>query len=299
MKATFVNTNDYYHHIIDAPDLPTRQQRYRALFLQPWKPMMDMLGPMFNADPAGDFAVARAWAWLLPEDLAEVPDALRVLEAADAWNVAADALAEGAARFAPYADRLPIDSVEGWLVLADPARADPIMRGYTGAVDWTHPRLVGQYDTPNEYNLPRLPGLVVHEMHHLVRLRLFPWDMRGTSVGDYIIHEGLAESFATALFGADKVGYFVSDFDAAEVETARRLIGEGVNRTGFDVIRAYIFGDYWAERLGLPKVGMPTYGGYAIGYHVVQAYLERTGDAIEAATFLPADTIIRESGFFA
>jgi uncharacterized protein YjaZ len=44
---------------------------------------------------------------------------------------------------------------------------------------------------------------------------------------------------------------------------------------------------------------MPTYGGYAIGYHVVQAFLARTGTTVAVATFLPADEIVRESGFFA
>ncbi len=33
-------------------------------------------------------------------------------------------------------------------------------------------------------------------------------------------------------------------------------------------------------------------------YHAVQAYLRRTGQSVEAATFLPADAIIRDSGFF-
>jgi uncharacterized protein YjaZ len=43
---------------------------------------------------------------------------------------------------------------------------------------------------------------------------------------------------------------------------------------------------------------MPTYGGYTIGYHVVQAYLKRSGRTIEEATFVSADEIVAESGFF-
>ncbi len=73
------------------------------------------------------------------------------------------------------------------------------------------------------------------------------------------------------------VGYFITEFDEAQFETARRLIGSGLGATGFDVIRSYIFGDALAEPLG----GMPTYGGYAIGYHVVQACLNRSGRSIE------------------
>jgi uncharacterized protein YjaZ len=298
MKTEWVNTDDFYRRIIAAPDEATREQFYRELFIQPWKPMMNMLAGMFNADPADDFAVARAWAWLLPEDLAATPGALQKLIDADAWNVGARALAEGAARFEPYAGRLPFDAVSGWLVVADPARSDPINQGYTGATDWTAARFVDQFDTPNDDNLPRLPRAVVHELHHLIRLRLFPWDMTQTSVADYIIHEGLAESFAAALFGREVVGYYVTDFDEDELETATRLIHDGLALTGFNVIRGYIFGDHLADQFGFQKVGMPDYGGYAVGYRVVQAYLERCGKTVKQATFLPAGEIIRASGFF-
>jgi uncharacterized protein YjaZ len=40
------------------------------------------------------------------------------------------------------------------------------------------------------------------------------------------------------------------------------------------------------------------YAGYAIGYRVVQAYLERTGKSVVETTFVPAQTIIADSGFF-
>jgi uncharacterized protein YjaZ len=299
MHTEWIATNDYYRQIIAAPDMATREQRYRELLLQPWQDLMAMVAPPAPDTPDDGLAGARAWGWLLPADLTSEPAALHKLAAADAWTVAAKALATGAARFAPYADRVPLEHVTGWLVLADPARTDPVMRGYTGAVDWTQPRFIIQFDTPNDDNLPRLPGMVVHELHHLIRLQLFPWDMLNTSVADYIIHEGLAESFAAALYGEQVVGHYVTEFDASQLDTARALVGEGLDKTGFQLIRSYIFGDHWAEKLGLPRVGVPTYGGYAIGYRVVQAFLARTGTTIEAATFLPAAEIIRGSAYFA
>ena len=48
-----------------------------------------------------------------------------------------------------------------------------------------------------------------------------------------------------------------------------------------------------------PLGGMPAYGGYAVGYHVVQAFLQRTGMSVEEATFVPADEIVAKSEFFA
>jgi uncharacterized protein YjaZ len=222
------------------------------------------------------------------------------METADAWRMGQEALAQAAAQFTPYANRLPFDEITGWLVLADPTRSNPLERGYTGATDWFAPRFIGQFWEPNEYNLPRLRGLVAHEMHHLIRLRLFPWDMQKTSVADYIVLEGTAEYFAASLFGEQSVGYFITEFDPTALETAREMIGRGLTATGFNVIRSYIFGDALAERSGYePLGGMPTYGGYAIGYRVVKAFLEQTGLSIEEATFFPAEQIVAESRFFA
>ncbi len=65
------------------------------------------------------------------------------------------------------------------------------------------------------------------------------------------------------------------------------------------MIRGYIFGDALAERGGFrPVGGMPTFGGYAVGYQVVRAFLKRSGLSIEEATFLPATEIVSASGFF-
>jgi uncharacterized protein YjaZ len=300
MRTEWVPTDEYYHRILAAGNATARRQRYLDLLVQPWKPMMDMLSRSFGSEQSDPLAGARAWAWLLPDQVAEMEVLLEKLEAADAWTIGKEALARAAARFEPHAARIPFDTVTGWLALADPARSNPYERGYTGATDWMQPRFIGQFWDPNADNLARLPGLVAHEMHHLIRLRVFPWDLQNTTVADYIVLEGTAESFAAALFGEDKVGFFISEFDPDEFATARQLVGQGLAATGFDVIRGYIFGDALAGRSGFhPAGGMPTYGGYAVGYHTVQAFLKNSGLSIEAATFLPAQEIIRGSGFFA
>lgn len=298
MKARWIDTDDYYRQILAAPDQAARHERYVELLVKPWKPMMDMMSGMFAGDSADPLAGARAWNWLLPQDLAQEPAALRKLRAAGAWKVGREALARGVAAFEPFASRIPFDAVSGWLVLADPARADPIQRGYSGAADWTQPRFVVQYDTPDEANLRCLPGVIVHELQHLVRFGMFPWDMMRTRVADYIVYEGTAESLAAELYGPEVVGYYVTEFDEAQFETARQLVREGLDRTGFDVIRGYIFGDSLAEQWHFEKIGMPDYGGYALGYRIVQAFLARSGKRAAEATFLPADEIIEGSGFF-
>lgn len=73
MHVNLIPTNEYYHRIIEAPDAATREQIYVELLVAPWQQMM---GTMLGPDDAGDpLAGARAWAWLLPDDLAHVPAA--------------------------------------------------------------------------------------------------------------------------------------------------------------------------------------------------------------------------------
>ncbi len=302
LQHRWIPTNDYYQRILAAPDSASRQQLYLDLFVEPWQPMMQAVSRAMPAAADGQsdpLAGARMWAWLLPDQVEQMAALLAKLEAAHTWQRGEEALARAVARFDPHTGQLALDEITGWLVLADAPRSNPLERGYTGATDWFSPRFITQFWEPNDDNLSRLPGLIAHEMHHLIRLRAFPWDMQRTSVADYIVVEGTAESFATSLFGEEVLGYYVSEFDEAQLEAARAMIGSGLESTGFDVIRAYIFGDALAERAGYkPLGGMPTYGGYAIGYHVVQAFLQRSGKSIEETTFLPTAEIIAGSGFF-
>lgn len=299
MDINWVATNEYYHRILEEADPAARRALYLELFVQPWKQMMDMVGGRFGSGGSDEpLAGARAWNWLLPEQTEQIAGLLEKMETADAWRKGHEALVKAAAKFEPYADRIPFDTVEGWLVLADPSKSHSFEKGYTGATDWMAPRLIGQFWDPNDYNLPRIGGLLAHEMHHLIRFKAFPFNMN-TSVADYIVLEGTAESFAGSLFGKDKIGYFIVEYEQEDFETARRMIGEGLHKTGFNVIRSYIFGDDLAEQSDYePLGGMPIYGGYTIGYHVVQAYLQRSGRTIEETTFISADEIVAESGFF-
>ena len=300
MKSKWIPTNEYYHRLLAEPDAGKREQLYLERFVEPWQQMMSMMQRpgMEQNDP---FAGAKVWGWLLPDQVAKISALLKTMDDANAWETGQQAAAQAAARFTPYADRLPFDTFEGWLVLADPARfaSDP-QRGYTGATDWFAPRYIGQFWQPNEHNLPRTAGLVAHEMHHLVRFRIFPFNPQTTTVAEYIVLEGMAESFAASLFGEETIGFFVTEVAEAELETAKTLIAAGLQETSFNVIRSYIFGDALAEQNGYaPLGGMPNYGGYAVGYHVVQAFLQRSGMSVEEATFIPADEIVAESEFFA
>ncbi len=300
MKSNWIPTNEYYGRLLTEPDAAKREQLYLDLFVRPWQQMMNMMQhPGMDTDDP--FAGAKTWGWLLPHQTEEIATLLQKMEAARAWEIGEAAAAKAAERFAPYVDRLLFDTFEGWLVLADPHHfVNNPQPGYTGATDWFAPRYIGQFWEPDERNLPHLAGLVAHEMHHLVRFRVFPFNPQTTTVAEYIVLEGMAESFAASLFGEEVVGYYVTQLYETMLDAAKSLIASGLNKTGFNIIRSYIFGDGLAAQSGYePLGGMPTYGGYAVGYHLVQAFLQRTGLSVAEATFVPADEIVAQSQFFA
>lgn len=286
-------TNEIYHRLVATRDGEERTRRFAEELFAPFN--IAIWGQRFFGN--GDtMATIAAMGFLMPDNLESTPPALELLEAANAWEVAERSLTEGVARFAPYAEQIGLTSTNVGIYLVDPARANPLNRGYSG-MGGTPGEIYLTYDTPNEYNLSRLPGLAVHELHHNIRFSLFPWGPHIT-LGDYMISEGLAESFAAALYGEEIIGYFVTDITPDDLEVARRLIAANHTTTDFNLMRGYIFGSWAAGQMGgIADVGMPNFGGYAVGYHTVQAFLQRTGATIEEATLLPAATIIEESGF--
>ncbi len=101
-----------------------------------------------------------------------------------------------------------------------------------------------------------------------------------------------------SLYGWDKVGPWVSRVDAESLARAKQLIGAALHVSGFNEVRSYIFGDEVMAMFGGEAIGMPASGGYAVGYHMVQAYLKKTGKTAAEATLTPTSDIIKESRYF-
>jgi len=296
MKLHTIDTESIYRRLLAAPDAEERENIYRRDLLVPFEGMMQVFG---GGDP---LALAKLWTLYTPEDFASearpiIEELVGQLAIADAWHRSTAALEKGLAAFAPYAGQIPLDTVTNALVLTDAQRANPLDRGYSGFGGIPKYVMV-TYNQTNDYTLPRVEGASVHELNHNVRFSVIPFIPTQVTVADYIVSEGLAESFAAELFGEEVVGHFVTDFDDAELATARRVIGTALNITGFDRVRGHIFGDALAQSMGLPQAGVPHFAGYAIGYRIVRQYLQRTGKSAAEATFLSSREIIASSGFF-
>ena len=218
--------------------------------------------------------------------------ALDELAAADAHGRCVRGLAEAAARLDPEAHGIAIDRVRFALALGDPAHFEPRTDQYTGVGMIPGELLVTVF--PNAFNVPRLPAIAVHELNHNVRFRVEPWSP-ATTVGKYLVDEGVAECFAAALYGEAMLGRWTTGLT---VDALRPRYREALEVTGFNEIRGWMFGDWSAEQFGHAKVGVPDFAGYALGYQLVRAFLERSGLTAAAATYLPWREIVERSEYF-
>ncbi len=296
MHVNFIDTKRTYERMLAAADAASREAIFRAEIVTPFEPVTQVFG-------AGSDSLATFAQWGMRLDLFEGDHRQRTaavierLETNQAWQKTAAALDDAQAAFAPYAERIPLETVQAALLVGD-LTGNPLERGYTGFGGIPGYVMV-IYSDPNAYNLPRIKGTTVHELHHNIRSLVAPIDFMQVSVAYYVIMEGLAEAFAAELYGEEVVGYYVTDFDEAQLDQAKRVIGGALDVTGFNQVRGYIFGDALADAFHYPAVGVPNYAGYAIGYRIVRQFVERTGKSVVEATFLPAEQIIAESGYFA
>lgn len=298
MEITIYDTLSAMRAVIAAP-VSERRTVYRERLTEPlrdyWTTALKRFSPQMVDDEA--MVMKMLWDVDLEADLSEHAQALDRLEQFDAWNKASTALHLAAQTFEATGRSCAEEQITGILSLGNPR--DRIFmelnRGYAGA---QIPGYVLLPIWPNDYNLPRIPAALVHEFNHRVRLTHEPWTAT-TTVGQYIVLEGLAEAFVAELYGPEYVGPWASNPNTEEVARARTIIGQALAVSGFDKIRAYIFGDEVSKQWRLPALGLPHAAGYTIGYQVVQAYLRITGKTAIEATFVPYGEIIEASGFFA
>ncbi len=294
MRFQITDTEAAYRRLLAASDAAAREAIFREQLIAPFQGLVQVFG--------GDgLAAFKGWGMapeqFAPPGRAHMAGIIDTLAVHHAWIRAATALEDGRAAFAAYEERIPLQTVAFGLFVADMS-ASPWARGYTGfggIPGW----IMTVYGEPDEYNLARVEAATVHELHHNILGAVVPYNMMTVTVGQYMVLEGLAESFAAELCGAKLVGPWVTEFDESRLDETRRIIGGALQASGFDQVRSYIFGDTVSASAGRAAVGVPLYAGYAIGYRVVQDYLRATGKSVVEATFVPAAEIIAESGFFA
>jgi len=209
------------------------------------------------------------------------------------WLECEHAVRKSLQLFMEHEINLPVSKYLFTIQLGNPeSRALTINEGYSGFGGI--PGYIWGTILPNAYTIPRMKAALAHECNHNVRYQFIQWD-HTVHLGELIVSEGLAENYATFMFGEELLGPWVTKTDA---ETLNRrikpVLKEQLHLTGFDNIAPYLYGDEIAKLQNSKPVNMPYSAGYACGYYLIQYYLRKTGRTIFEATITPASEILDE-----
>lgn len=275
-----------------------RMELFREWVMMPlekmWRPFLSRMPLQDGADPA--LGVAQAWGVYSPQDGVEAGlQALQELEQAGAWMACVRAAQDALRRLDPAAHGIELGTLQFTLLLGSLRVLRKEYGAYTGA---QMPGFALVLGWPNPMGTPRLPVASAHELNHIVRFCYEPWTTE-TTVGQYMVAEGLAEAFGVAVVGDEGlVGPYAKALSPQQIEVLKPRFRAALETTGFDTLRGYLFGDWVAEQSGYPKQGIPDYAGYTLGYEMVKAYLKHTGQSAAQATYRPWREIVEQSGYF-
>ena len=294
MKVTYLRSDAVYQKIIAAP-AEKKKDIYRYELMLPFKGKWDCYQiPMKAATPNGyDIIMASDMLGLLSPTKVDLSQKANIerLSSDRLWNSCEQAVRKSLECFLHKGVKLPVSEYLFTILLAN-AESPYISlnEGYCG--DGDIPGYIMAWLTPNAYTLARLPAALAHEVNHNVRFQFIKW-RNNITLGEMMVSEGLAENFATHLYGEDMAGPWVTKTDLQTLtETIKPVIHDGLNVQGLENLNAYLYGDEMATMQNYPCVGLPYCAGYACGYHLVKHYLKKTGQDIVEATLLPAAEIL-------
>lgn len=286
MKINILDTCKLYTEMLLLP-YNERGAYFDEKFLQPFDQIFERTRMPRNPEALSCLALSGA------DDT--VKDMLNQLIAVNAWGEAQETIESAMKYIDKYGIEIPEEITLG-IFLGDPVRLAQ-SEGYTGI--GSIPGYIQIMIAPNKQNLSKLSACIAHEFHHNVLFYNVKWNFMNVTLSQYLAVEGMAESFASTLYGENYIGPWVTGVVGTDLEKTRKIIGKNLDVAGFMEVRRYIFGDHPmipnSEALGIPYCG-----GYAVGYHAIQAYLRKTGKTITEVTkdFIDGEDIIKQSGYF-
>ena len=162
------------------------------------------------------------------------------------------------------------------------------MGGAAGSVG--SPYVVHLQVYPQEGWLERLEYVVAHEYHHAALAQRFPDGLETFDLLAYLVTEGKADSFAHLAYPeviAPWTSALTPDQEREQWRALQPLL-TATPATDPSLFRNAMFG----------SSAFPTWTGYTVGFHIVQAFLQRHPEAsVEAWTALDAQTILKQSGY--
>lgn len=289
-----------YKKIMEAPS-EKKDDIFRYELMQPFEKKFAMYHCPLKANQPGGYDVVMAsgmMGYLTPQKIdASIESELTLLGDNDFWNRCQHSIETSLHHFVESGVDLPVKEYLFTITLADPKSPYSIMNdNYCG--DGGIPGYIFGSLVPSEYTMHRLPVALAHETNHNVRFQFEKW-RNDISLGSYMISEGLAENFATSIYGENMLGPWVAKTDSQTLnEYIKPLIQDALHVQGFDNLSAYMYGDELAKMQNFFPVGLPYCAGYACGYYLIKYYLEKSGKSIVEATLTPSQEILNETEEF-
>lgn len=294
MRISCIRSDKVYAKIAEAPEIK-KNDIYRHELMSPFKSKWDAYNiPMKAASENGyDIIMASAMLGHLPPKNVDESQRgnIAMLSNDSHWNIWQGAIETSLDKFISAGIDLPVKEYLFTVLLANPANPYIMLsKGYCG--DGGIPGYIFGWLEPSEYTLARMPSALAHETNHNVRYQFIKWN-NNITLGEMLVSEGLAENFATELFGEQLAGPWVSGADMDELrEYIKPLIHDALSVQGFENITSYLYGDDIAKLQSYIPVGLPYCAGYICGYHLIKHYLAKTGKSVIEATIIPADEIL-------
>lgn len=300
MIVKSLRSDKIYEKIAKAP-LEKKDDIYRYELMAPFKGKWDCYHiPLKATKPQGyDIIMASEMLGIkVPQKITlETQKDIEQLKNNKVWEQCEVAVKNALALFEKAGINLRIQEYLFTLLLANPN--SPYIsqsQGYLG--DGGIPGYITATLVPSEYTISRLPAALAHETNHNVRWQFLTWS-NDITLGEMIVSEGLAENFATMIYGEEMVGPWVSKTDMNLLnDSIKPLIMSALDVKGLENINAYLYGDEFARLQNYPEVGMPYCAGYACGYHLIRYFLKKTGVSIEQATLMETEEILKMSEGF-
>ncbi len=286
MKINILDTHKLYIEMMKLPD-HQRNDYFDENFLKPFAPVFERTRMPRNPEALSCLSLTGQ------DKIAE--NMLIQLADKNVWSEAQMAIELAVYQLKDMGIKLPEEITLG-IFLGDPEKLSQ-SEGYTGA--GSVPGYIQIIIAPNAQNLQKINACIAHEFHHNVLFNNVKWNFMNVTLSQYLAVEGLAESFASFLYGDAFVGPWVTGVSGVDLEKTKLIIENNLEVAGFMEVRKYIFGDHPM----IPEsdtLGIPFCGGYATGYHAVQALLLKTNRTIAEVTkaFIDGEDVIKMSGYF-
>ncbi|WP_127592915.1 DUF2268 domain-containing protein [Paenibacillus lautus] len=295
MKIKSLRSDHIYQKVAQASP-EEKLELFRNEMMAPFKKQWQIQQIPFKAEEANGFDVITFNSMMhrSPDQItSQISAEIELISSESFWLECEHAVKKSLHLFVEHEINLPVSEYLFTIQLGNPeSRALTINEGYSGFGGI--PGFIWGTILPNEYTIPRMKAALAHECNHNVRYQFIQWD-HTVNLGELIVSEGLAENYATFMFGEELLGPWVTKTNAETLNRCiKPVLREQLQLTGFDQFAPYLYGDEIAKLQNSKPVNMPYSAGYACGYHLIQYYLRKTGKTIFEATITPAAQILDE-----